>query len=327
MMKSGLTTDSTQIERLDRAQLADRFRGALLGVAIGDALGAPLEGGPGRSLDALTGWSEQPPHELRYTDDTHMTLATARSLLECGDLDVEHLARTLAEHYAAEPWRGYAEGPPSIFERVRQGEDWHELAKELFGRTGSFGNGAAMRSAPLGLLHPGAPQLACQKARIASSITHTHPIGEDGAVLQACAVSFLVAGGQDAALDETRLFSALREQLRTRRFGEVLDDVRHLERDASGERVVELLGNGVEAHRSVGTALYALLRHRESFSDAVLYAISLGGDADTLGSMTGALAGALHGASAIPEAWRRSVEQAEELTQLADELLEIAVTR
>lgn len=94
--------------------------------------------------------------------------------------------------------------------------------------------------------------------------------------------------------------------------------------DARGATVVQVLGNGIEAHRSVPTALHAFLRHRDSFADAVLFAFSLGGDADTIASMTGALAGAFLGASAIPETWVNGVEGRDELLDLADQLLSLS---
>jgi len=305
-------------------RLMDRFRGALVGVAIGDALGAPLEGGATRDRASLSGWVDKPPEPLRYTDDTHMTLATARSLVECRGFRVEHMAETFAANYEREPWRGYGAGPPQVFEGLRAGKRWDEVARELFGGSGSFGNGAAMRVAPIGLLHCCNPKRAADVAREAAQITHTHPVGEDGAALQAAAVAELVQSASGNDLDASKLLEHLRQIAVTRRFRDLLDSVASLG-DVSQATIVRELGNGVEAHRSVATALHAFLRHRDSFSDAILFALSLGGDADTIASMTGALAGASLGVSAIPAPWVTGVEGREELLALAERLLELAV--
>jgi hypothetical protein len=83
--------------------LQDRFRGALLGAAIGDALGAPFEGAPTVDPDDLNGLLER-PGPLRYTDDTHMTLGMSESLVECGGFNGPHLAETFARNLESEPW-------------------------------------------------------------------------------------------------------------------------------------------------------------------------------------------------------------------------------
>jgi poly(ADP-ribose) glycohydrolase ARH3 len=90
------------------------------------------------------------------------------------------------------------------------------------------------------------------------------------------------------------------------------------------KRVVGELGHGIEAFNSVPTAIYSFLRHSRSFQDAVLYAVNLGGDADTIGAMTGAISGAYHGIEAIPERWRNGLERKDDIEKLAEKLWEIA---
>jgi poly(ADP-ribose) glycohydrolase ARH3 len=308
----------------DIERLADRFQGALLGVAIGDALGAPLEGRPMRDRASLATWVSDPPHPLRYTDDTHMTLATASSLVECRGFDAEHMAQAMAAQYERQPWRGYGAGPPHVFREMRHGRRWEDAARELFGGTGSFGNGAAMRVTPIGLLHYREPKRAAEVARAAAQITHGHPVGQDGAGIVAAAVAEIVSLSPDEGLEPRRLLARMRDHTRTRRFRDLLDAAESLG-PADEHTVVQVLGNGIEAHRSVATALYAFLRHHHSFQDAILFALSLGGDADTIASMTGALAGAAHGASLIPVVWAERVEGREELLTLAEQLLDLAL--
>ena len=253
----------------DIERLSDRFRGALLGVAIGDALGAPLEGGSMRDRASLATWVSDPPHPLRYTDDTHMTIATASSLVECRGFDAEHMALAMAAQYEREPWRGYGAGPPHVFGEMRHGRRWEDAARELFGGTGSFGNGAAMRVAPIGLFHYQDPKRAAEVARAAAQITHAHPVGQDGAGIVAAAVAEILSLPADDALEPRRLVTRLRDHTSTRRFRDLLDDAQSLGR-ADAHAVVKVLGNGIEAHRSVATALYAFLRHHDSFQESEL---------------------------------------------------------
>ncbi|MBW3665022.1 MAG: ADP-ribosylglycohydrolase family protein [Actinobacteria bacterium] len=297
----------------------DRFRGALVGTAVGDALGAPFEGAPPLApgeLETVTADDRQ----LSYTDDTAMTIGVATSLLARGGFDGAHLAETFVEAYRQEPWRGYGAGPPRIFARIERGEPWDRPATELFGGSGSYGNGAAMRVAPAALAaHPDLDAVARLAAQTAS-VTHTHPIGIDGAVAQACAVSALIGWEIDVPVEAAALTERVRPFVATAEFEHALDAVVGLPRGATPQNLIATLGNGIEALRSVPTALYVLLRHVDSFETAVRFAISLGGDADTIGAMTGALGGALLGESAIPSPWRERVEGTAQLRELAERL-------
>jgi len=86
--------------------------------------------------------------------------------------------------------------------------------------------------------------------------------------------------------------------------------------------VVAKLGTGGSSLESVPTAIYAFLSHRD-FKSAVIYAVSLGGDADTIGAMTGAIAGAFYGIEGIPSQWRETVENGDHIEQLAKKLWEV----
>lgn len=310
-------------EPIAREYLTDHFRGALLGVAIGDALGAVRRGD--RTLH--DDW--QPDQEaflpLRCTDDTHMTLATASSLIATRGFDADHMEATLADQYAREPWQeATSEDAVRVLEAIRAGRRLSEMADELFGGTGSFGNGAAMRVTPIGLLHHREPATAASVARFAARITHAHPIGQDGAALQAAAVAELVRMDRSDGLDRGAFVTRLKDHAATRRFQDLLEETTGLF-DASPSEIVDLLGNSVEAHRSVTTSLLAFLRVPDRFEDAVLFALSLGGDADTITSMTGALAGAWLGSRSIPGSWVNRLEEADAIIETADALLALCV--
>jgi poly(ADP-ribose) glycohydrolase ARH3 len=132
-----------------KSQLWGKFLGCMLAGALGDAIGELAFSYPeaGRLRAAIAA-----APVLRYTDDTAMAMGLAESLADRGDLDPHHLGRTFHRHFNREPWRGYASGPPTIFQLVeKSGLTYQEAARSLFGGQGSQGNGAAMRVAPLGL--------------------------------------------------------------------------------------------------------------------------------------------------------------------------------
>lgn len=309
---------------MDFSATRAKFRGALLGVAVGDALGAPFEGWaevPAEDLARLG----QGPDALRYTDDTHMTLGVAQSLVDRRGFDGAHMAAVFARNFAAEPWRGYGAGPPEIFRLMGEGVPWDKASRKLFGGRGSSGNGAAVRVAPVALLACPRLPAAAWLARQTALITHAHPSGMEGAVLQACAITLLLQHPPDESLDIPRFLGMVREPLHGSQHLDKLDLVADLlyTDDRDGGRK---LGNGVFAEEAVPAALYAFLRQPGSFGDVIRYAIGLGGDTDTIAAMAGALAGAYLGEDAIPALWREKVEGGAELRRLADELLALAAT-
>ncbi|MGD2206059.1 MAG: ADP-ribosylglycohydrolase family protein, partial [Anaerolineae bacterium] len=138
-------------------ELTSKFLGGMIGSALGDAIGEMAFRRPSQA--GLRAWIGQ-AERLVYTDDTAMALGLAESLAEVGGVDPQRLGDTFRANFVQEPWRGYASGPPTVFALVeRQGMTYVEAARSLFGGEGSFGNGATMRIAPLGLFFHGAPDL------------------------------------------------------------------------------------------------------------------------------------------------------------------------
>ena len=311
----------------DNGALRDRFRGALLGATLGDALGAPFEGAMHVDAAKLEEVLASRRGFLWYTDDGHLTMATAQSLIFCGgELDADHMAKTLAEYHAREPHRGYGAGAVRLFAELRRGRRWEDASAALFGGQGSFGNGGAMRIAPAALIRYRDPKDAASFAREVARITHAHPVGQDGAAVLAAAQARAVLTGKQCDFAPT-LVAELTPIAQTRELSQALDTLDTLDKAACVKDVVSALGHGVEAHRSVPAAIYAVLRHPESFAEVVRFAISLGGDTDTVASMAAALSGGYLGASAIEPGWRKRLERAETFERMADSLYELAAGR
>ena len=289
-----------------------KFLGCLVGAAIGDGLGARREGrGMARSedVDSLAEELEQ----LIYTDDTHMTIGIAESLIESKGFNGEHMAQTFIKNYKSEPWRGYGPGPPRIFSMIKAGEAWYSAANKLY-QGGSLGNGSAMRVAPVALLYSNNPEKLLEIAHKSSSITHSHFLGIEGAVIQAYTVALALHLNDQETLDISLFLKILREFIipQDNLYREKLHEVeRLLYEDAPPESVIHSLGHDSTALHSVPTAIYCFLSQHDSFENALVYAVSLGGDTDNIAAMTGAISGAYHGRKNIPSRWVAEVENEE----------------
>ena len=282
--------------------LIDSAVGALLGTFVGDALGMPAEGLTRQELHSKFGRLDSlregklPAGE--YTDDTEMTLNVCEALLAEGEFNLQRVAHHLANTFT--PWRGYSPHVYGIMARIRQGLEWESPG------TTSWGAGAATRVAPIGVLYAGDAVVAEHAARQAE-ITHTHANGVAGAVAQAVAVSFATEQGLvESRVIAEDLLGQLDDVLSdySVALGDALSRIHDLPR---GGDVSELAAAIARVYPCDGTAVgtvpaaLAAFMLTEGFEEAVITAVNCGGDTDTLGAMTGALAGAFYGAGTIPE--------------------------
>lgn len=309
--------------------IRDCFKGALLGTAVGDALGMPVEGWHCEDIKmrygVLEDMADARAGKGRYTDDTEMMIALAESLLKKRNIDKSHLAKSFLDNF--HEWRGYGPGTKRVLHLILDGLDINQAAVSVF-PGGSFGNGAVMRVAPIALAYLRCSDSLKQAAYAQSEVTHFHPVACEGAYLQAYVIRQLIKIRQESTRLEPREFLAQLSDSVSKDmeiFYKVLKEIGRLLRKIPEEReVIEVLGNDVTTLRSWPTALYAFFSHWSSFEQAVIYAVNLGGDSDTIGAMTGALAGAFHGASAIPEQWLNDLEDGEKgrtyIASLAEQL-------
>lgn len=298
----------------------DRFRGALVGTTVGDGLGAHFEGWPSVTSDDVEA-VEVESGEWRFTDDTHMTFVLAESLAEHGGLVPERLAVAFAQAWSAEPGRGYGPGPPQVFRRILGGDRWDEPARGMFGGSGSFGNGAAMRSAPAALFaHPDVTR-AVEVARTQALVTHAHPLGLDGAGVQAAAVALALSS---KAPPGEWMVDAVTDHAGEPAMRAALQAVRDLVPGGQPDDVVAAVGHGIEAVEAVPAALACTVLRPDSFEDALRFALRIAGDTDTIAAMAGAIAGAFHGVEAVPKRWRARAEGVAHGLELADRLWEAA---
>ena len=249
------------------------------------------EGGPiERGLWWVLGLAR--PGVLRYTDDTLMARGLVESLLRRGEFDPDDMAAVWARD--ARWTRGYGPGTRRVLKRIARGHEWRDGGPAHVLPGGSWGNGAAMRAAPLGLFYAGDPELLDRVAAEASAVTHAHPEGIDGGLLLAHAARLAAAGA--LSLEEISV------RCRTDAFRRRLDEAGALlaRPDATPRDLARELGRAVRARDSAVTAVAVYLRHRDGTFDALVdECAAIGGDVDTIAAMAGALFGARHGCGPI----------------------------
>ena len=317
--------------------LRDKFRGCLLGGVIGDVAGAVVEAESPeyiaktyRSVDEILAANSVPEfagpdwQAGRFTDDTQMTLCVAEWLL----VDESHSPELLLARFvdAYQPWRRYGSGTEMILRMFPQHRgQWRELSTAMFPH-GSYGNGSAMRVAPIGLAYFNDLKKAASIAIESSRPTHSHPLAYQGAVLQCLAVAIATASSEFAS---SAFLAALRSCLSyfsdlmqdTSKFERALDEIeKGLQRAATCAEMSTVLGTGIAAYEAVPMALYCFLRHPDSFAQVIHDAAFIGGDTDTIACMAGAISGAFLGKAAIPPQWLHAIREAQYTAEVIEGL-------
>lgn len=305
-------------------ELLERFRGSLLGLAAGDALGTTLEFQAPGSFTPLHDMIGGGPFGLKageWTDDTSMALCLAASLIECHDFDVrDQMMRYLRwrdEGYMASNGRCFDIGSTvasalHLFERT---------GNPLAGSTDPYtaGNGSLMRLAPVPLYYVHHPQLAIEQAGQSSRTTH----GAAAAVDACRYMGALLVGALMGEPKETLLsarYSPVPDYWQAHPLELMIDEVAAGSFKQRNPPVIRGTGYVVQ---SLEAALWAFYQSA-TFEEGALLAVNLGNDADTTGAIYGQLAGAYYGEQAIPRAWRERLALYGRIVELAERLHELA---
>jgi ADP-ribosyl-[dinitrogen reductase] hydrolase len=299
--------------------LRDRFRGALLGLAVGEAMGAPAEFLSADQVVERYGYIADMVgggcHDVapgQTTDATDMALQLAQSLAERGEHDPHDVMRRYRAWFEGRP-RDVSLTVRTVMLSYRAGTPWDLASRRAYEILGHpvAANGSLMRCAPLALLFVDDPVRRREAMQEESMLTHFDRLAGWACVAYGDLLAAAVHGrlGHDvpaiaAALDDEdrRISTAVRE---------------------APAAEPEEIQNSAFVVDSLRTALWATLRSA-SFEEAVCLVVNLGDDADTVGAVTGALAGALHGAAAIPARWLAPLELREPLCAAAERLADLA---
>lgn len=303
--------------------LHENAAGCLAGIAIGDALGNRVESLSHAELRQLSGRvtlagkSGAAVFEPgKTTDDTAQTISLAESIIACHGFIPSDFAARLTDWYRQRP-NGVGRHTSRVLASIAAGEDWEKAALEIqMANPASAGNGSLMRCAPIALFDSSSPQALIEDSRVSSRVTHPHSYCQWSCVFTNLVIAELLDGIIPArAVDKAAAVCARR--------GDVNQDVLERARLSSMHGNLENLRPTGFVLDTLACALWCLL-HTDDFETAVTCAVSLGGDADTIGAVTGALAGAAYGLESIPARWLDLVDESGALKELAISLVELS---
>ena len=287
--------DALRTERLARACLS------LEGLSVGDAFGERYVTGYADEIIAARRLASPPWH---YMDDTEMALSIVAVLRQAEEMDQDCLALSFARRYDMR--RGYGPAMHGILPRMALPGAWPTLAGGLFGGQGSFGNGAAMRVAPLGAYFADDLETVAAQAYASAVVTHAHPEAAAGAVAVAVAAAYAWRLWDVRPLPTRQEFLDL--ILPHVPDGVVREKIRHardLSPSASVILAMSALGNGsqISAQDTVPFVLWCAGQHSDSYGEALWLTVSGLGDRDTTCAMVGGIVALSAGMESIPEAW------------------------
>ncbi|WP_404816685.1 ADP-ribosylglycohydrolase family protein [Streptomyces thermolineatus] len=282
----------------------DRALASLRGLAVGDALGSQFF--VPSNLPALRG-RELPPGVWQWTDDTEMACSVLAVLAGHGHIDQDALVASFAERHDFD--RGYGPAVNRMLRLVREGGDWRALAAGLFDGQGSWGNGAAMRVAPLGAWFAGEPERAAHEAERSALTTHRHREAVAGATAVAVAAC-LVADASGPPPGPEELLTGVLELLPRSAVHAGVGRARDMLDYGDVATVAAVLGSGrrTSAHDTVPFTLWAAARHLGDYEQALWATAQAGGDVDTTCAIVGGIVACGPGVP-VPATWAGRTEE------------------
>ena len=286
------------INRLQRACLS------LDGLSIGDTFGQQFFS-PNVAVESNRSNPPTPP--WNYTDDTEMAIALTETLRECECVDQDFFVQRLVERYQSEPFRGYGAGARRLMEDVAAGGCWKTLSRQMFGGSGSHGNGAAMRVAPLGAWFADDVELTIKQAVLSAEVTHTHPEAQAGAVAIALASGWACRRSVESAEELVPwVISNLAESEVRRR----LEWVATYPLDTWAFTIASQVGCGhqISSQDTVPFCIWMAAAYLDDYCDAMWTTARVGGDIDTNCAIIGGIVAMSAGPKGIPAEWKRNRE-------------------
>jgi ADP-ribosylglycohydrolase len=311
--------------------LKARVFGGLLGAAIGDALGLPFEGAPREWLDQdpIEGIAGGGPHGQpagAWSDDSSLLFCLAESL--CSGYDPDDIGAKFLAWWTEGLWTpygrafGFGHATAAAMHKMMVGIPPLKAGQS---GEGSNANGSLMRTLPVALYFHRNRDLMLKAAHQVSSISHAHPRS-----LMCCGIYCLVASSLLRGADRREAVEDAVRQANEYYRGPPWDDERvHLESILS----LEAIGldrfqvkSGSYVVETLEAALWSLVRG-DSFRHALLVAVNLGGDTDTVGAVTGGLAGVCHGRDGVPEEWLEALARSDDILDLCERFWRAANSR
>lgn len=290
-------------ERLSRAIHS------LHGLSCGDSFGERFFVHPevARSLIAQRALPSRP---WRYTDDTAMAIVITEILEEFEEIHSEKLAENFGKRYLTDPHRGYGHAMHSLLpELADHPKHWKGLSSQLFKGAGSFGNGSAMRVAPVGAYFADDLEMLVSQAALSASVTHSHAEGIAGAIAVALAAG-LACSSNRSQLGPSQFLGEICERTPESDVRLRIARARDLPEGTAVESAVAVLGNGAEvsAQETVPFCLWVAAHYLDNYEEALWTTVSGLGDRDTTCAIVGGIVVMSAGIESIPPAWMQARE-------------------
>ncbi|MHA1913686.1 MAG: ADP-ribosylglycohydrolase family protein [Promethearchaeota archaeon] len=321
--------------------LLNKFQGTLIGVAIGDTLGHPFEGKDRTEIHAYFENFDDFIQEYRdifktYTDDTQLTLHTAKALIQGNGFNTNNFIREYVS-WLDDPPIGPGFGCISSIQKLKYDIPWKQAASN------SGGNGTIMRISPIGLFYSNDLKGLKISAIKSSGITHSHPAASAGAIVIARAIAFLIDKSPETGFSLDDFFEVLISSISGtddkiwQEFIEVLNKLKsNLDMPIEAGLIKfsqigvkspyffeELLGKAFVhpyAISTVACSLFIFLKNLSSFKECIFELATAGGDSDTAGAIGGSLAGAYFGLKNIPDDLIKMVKKYKKILKLSESL-------
>jgi ADP-ribosylglycohydrolase len=288
---------------LARAELA------LKGLSIGDAFGQMFFGNADTMSMAID-LHALPATPWYLTDDSIMAIGIVETLRDCGEIDRDYLANRFASSCRRNRRCGYGGMAHHILQKLCKGADWREVSPAVFDGMGSYGNGSAMRVAPVGGYYAEDLDRLAFQAIASAEVTHSHLEGKVGALAIALASAWAWNNRELSLFQPQEMFSFILDRLPDSDTKSGIKTASELPLDYGVTTAVSVLGNGtmVSVPDTVPFTLWCAARHLDNFEAAMWTTVSGLGDRDTTCAIVGGIV-ALHvGDKGIPQAWQEARE-------------------
>ena len=268
---------------------------SLDGLAVGDCYGNHHSHNQKKRLAEIWEWS----------DDTLMALSVVSNLRQFGTINQDVLAESFAQR--REGRRSYGQGATRLLKQIQSGTAWKTATYEMFEGSGSYGNGSAMRVAPLGAYFAEDMERVVKEAHLSSEVTHAHPEGIAGAIAVAVAAALVV---HDSTISVQRFFEGIIAHTPQSEVRESIQKALTFSAETSFYQASLELGNGRPsiAQRTVPFALWAAAQTLTDYKSAIEKTANVGGDVDTNCAIVGGIVVMQTGLEGIPIAWRERSE-------------------
>jgi ADP-ribosyl-[dinitrogen reductase] hydrolase len=250
------------------------------------------------------------------TDDTEMALCIARSLVEQERFDGQDIADRFQDWYDSDPFDIGLMTADAI-QRYKMGTSWRDAGREVWQdrpEGQNAGNGSVMRCAPHAIAFADTPDTLVDVSKQSSATTHYDPRCQYGCAILNCTIAGYLRG------EDTPFDAALR-RAEGNAPNELVEALRPVPDHVADE---QLQSSGYVVH-TLQTALHDALT-ADTAKEAIVTAVNRGNDTDTVGAVTGAIAGARFGIDSIPDRWLEQIDYRDELDLLATALAEADIT-